>query len=344
MRHRWLLPVAIIGLLAVLVAACSNAAAPAPTAAPTAKPAAAAPTTASGPTAASAPATTPAAGAATTAPAPAASGVTVKIGSKNFTEQLVLGEMYAQYLESLGVKVDRKLNLGGTIVAHDALKAGEIDLYPEYTGTGLLAILKENTMSDPQAVYNEVAKQYKQQFNLVWLDQAPMNNTQALAVKKDFSQQKNLTTISQMVAMASQLTLAAVPDFPDREDGLVGLKKVYGDFQFKEIKIFDPGIKYKAFLDGQADVVLAFGTDGQISGYNLVLLKDDKGLWPPYHVAPVVRQDTLTKVPQIQQLNKIAPLLTDSVMQALNWKVDGPDKADPAKVAKDFLKSVGLVP
>ncbi len=336
MRNRGLLTMAALGVLVILVAACSSAAPTAPTTAPGASTAAAtSKPAATGPTAGPASASTT---------APTGAGVTVKIGSKNFTEQLILGEMYAQYLESLGVKVDRRLNLGGTAVAHDALRAGQIDLYPEYTGTGLLAILKEKTMADPQAVYNEVTRQYKQQFNLVWLDEAPMNNTQALAVTRQTSEQRNMTTISQMAAQASQVVLAAVPDFPEREDGLVGLKKTYGDLQFKDIKIFDPGIKYKAFLDGQADVVLAFGTDGQISGYDLVLLKDDKGLWPPYHVAPVVRQDTVDKVPQIKQLNRIAPLLTDAVMQALNWKVDGPDKADPARVAKDFLKSVGLTP
>ena len=317
MRSPVWLPMALLGLVVLAVACAGTPTPPAPTARPTA------------------------AGSPTSAPAP--STAPVKIGSKNFTEQLILGEMYALYLEAQGIKVQRSLNLGGTIVAHDALKAGSIDLYPEYTGTGLLAILKQPTMADPQAVYNEVAKQYKAQFNLVWMQQAPMNNTQALAVKKKLSQDKGITNISQMVAAAPQLILAAVPDFPEREDGLVGLKKVYGNFQFKEIKIFDPGIKYKAFLEDQADVVLAFGTDGQVSGYDLVILKDDKGLWPPYHVAPVVRQDALDKYPAIKQLDRIAPLLTDSVMQALNWKVDGPEKLDPPKVARDFLKSVGLI-
>jgi len=321
MKPRQWLVLAMIALLVPAVAACGTAGAPA---APTSKPSGAA--------------TSP-----TNAPASGGSGSVVRIGSKNFTEQLILGEMYAQLLEANGIKVQRKLNLGGTIVAHDALKNGDIDLYPEYTGTALLAILNEPTQSDPEKVYQEVAKQYKQQFNLAWLDQSPMNDTQALAVTKKLSDEKHLTTISQMVAMASQLVLAAVPDFPDRADGLVGLKKVYGDFNFKQIKIFDPGIKYQALLNGQADVVVAFGTDGPINGYNMVLLKDDKGLWPPYHVAPVVRQDALDKNPNIKVLNKLAPLLTTEVMQQLNWKVDGPDKADPATVAHDFLKSKALI-
>ena len=325
MFRRWLVALAAVALLVPIVAACSS-------------------TPTSGGSSAGSP-TGP-----TAAPSGKETGSTggskglVKVGSKNFTEQLILGEMYSQLLEANGFQVDRKLNLGGTAVAHEALKKGEIDLYPEYTGTGLLAILKEKAQSDPIAVYDIVSKQYKEQFNLVWLDQAPMNNSQALAVKKELSDQKNLTTISRMAEIASELVLAAVPDFPDREDGLVGLKRVYGDFQFKEVKIFDPGIKYKAFLDGEADVVLAFGTDGQINAYNLVILKDDKGLWPPYHVAPVVRQDALDKNPELAGiLNGLAPLLTNEVMQDLNWQVDGPDKKDPKDVARSFLTGKGLL-
>jgi osmoprotectant transport system substrate-binding protein len=271
-------------------------------------------------------------------------GDTIRIGSKNFTEQLILGNMYAQLLESRGMKVERVLNLGGTAEAHEALTGGTIDLYPEYTGTALVAILKERPRSDSQAVYSVVSKQYRERFKLVWLDQAPMNNSQALAVKRQFSEERSLTTISQMAAMASQLTLAAVPDFPERDDGLVGLKRVYGNFNFKEIHIFDPPAKYSAFLMGQANVVLAFGTDGEIKGHDLVVLADDKGLWPPYHVAPVVRQSVLEKHPNLTRiLNELAPLLTDDVMRTLNWRVDGPEKASPAKVAEDFLRGRGLI-
>ena len=268
----------------------------------------------------------------------------VVIGSKNFTEQLILGEMYAQLLEANDIPVERSLNLGSTQIAHESLTSGEIDLYPEYTGTGLLAILNMETMSDPDEVYRVVSQEYKDRWNLVWLDQSPMNNTQALAVKRQLSEEQNLTTISEMASMADQLVLAAVPDFEEREDGLVGLHRVYGDFTFKEIKVFEPGIKYQAFLDGEADVVLAFGTDGQIGGYDLVVLQDDKGLWPPYHVAPVVRQETLDAHPEIEGLlNDLSPLLTDEVMRDLNWQVDGPDSKEPADVARTFLEEHGLI-
>lgn len=271
-------------------------------------------------------------------------GGPIVIGSKNFTEQLILGEMYAQLLEAAGIKVERSLNLGGTAVAHEALVAGEIDIYPEYTGTGLLTILGMETMSDPDEVFTVVSEAYAEQFDLVWLDQTPMNNTQALAVKREFSEENDLTTISQMVEMAGELRLAAVPDFPERRDGLVGLKEVYGEFDFKEVIILDPGLKYQALINDDAEVVVAFGTDGQIAGYDLVVLEDDKGLWPPYHVAPVIRQETLDAYPQIADiLNELAPLLTSEVMADLNWKVDGDDAMEPEDVAREFLTENGLL-
>jgi osmoprotectant transport system substrate-binding protein len=271
-------------------------------------------------------------------------GGPVVIGSKNFTEQLILGEMYAQLLEAAGIEVERSLNLGGTAVAHEALLAGEIDMYPEYTGTGLLTILEMDTMSDPDEVFDVVKEAYAEQFDLVWLDQAPMNNTQALAVKREFSEENDLTTISEMVAMAGDLRLAAVPDFPERPDGLVGLKEVYADFDFKEVIILDPGLKYQALINDDAEVVVAFGTDGQIAGYDLVVLEDDKGLWPPYHVAPVIRQDTLDAYPQIADiLNELAPLLTSEVMADLNWQVDGDAAMEPEDVAREFLTENGLL-
>ncbi len=268
----------------------------------------------------------------------------ITVGSKNFTEQLILGEMYAQILESQGIEVERALNLGGTAVAHEALVNGEIDLYPEYTGTGLLTILEMETMSDPDEVYEIVRNEYAEQFDLVWLEQAPMNNSNAIAVTREFSEENDLTTISQLVEMADQITLAAVPDFPERPDGLVGLQEVYGDFEFEDIIILDPGLKYQAFLNGEADAVLAFGTDGQVAGYDLVILEDDQGLWPPYHVAPVIRQETLDACPGAATLlNAVQPLLTSDVMADLNWQVDGPDAREPEDVAHDFLVENGLI-
>jgi len=278
----------------------------------------------------------------------------VKIGSKNFTEALILGEMYAMLLEKAGIPNQTRLNLGGTAVAHEALLQGAIDLYPEYTGTGLTVILEtpiESVQATPvpagetidELVYQIVKDGYKEKFDLVWLDQAPFNNTQALAVKRAWAEEKGVKTISDLAKIAGETTIVAPSDFVERPDGLKGLQDFYG-MQFKDVLGVEPGIRYQAVEKGQADVVLAFGTDGQVAGYDLVLLEDDKGLWPPYHVAPVVRQQALDAYPGLADaLNAVAPLLTDEVMSGLNWQVDGPDKMDPDEVAAAFLKENGLI-
>jgi len=267
---------------------------------------------------------------------------TIRVGSKDFTEQFILGEMYALALENAGFKVERKLNLGGTPVAQQALESNEIDLYPEYTGTGLLTVLKQPVNSDPQAVYDTVAKMYLDTYNLVWLEPSQMNNTQALAMTQEGSEKFGIKTISDMAAKASELVMAGPPEFQEREDGLPGVKKVYGDFTLKEYKAIDPGLRYQALVDGQADVVVAFGTDGEIAAYNLVLLQDDKGLFPPYQVAPVVRKDVLDANPKIRDvLNGVTATLTNEVMQKLNYAVSG-EQREPADVAREFLQQQGL--
>ena len=267
----------------------------------------------------------------------------IRVASKDFTEQFILGEMYAQLLEANGFQVERKLNLGGTPVAQAALEANEIDLYPEYTGTGLLTVLKLPVNSDPVVVYNTVKDGYKTRYNLVWLDAAPMNNTQAVAMKRTRAAELGIVTISDMVAMASDLVMVGPPEFQEREDGLPGLREVYGNFQFKEYKSVDPGLRYQAINEGQADITVAFGTDGEIAAFDLVVLQDDKGLWPPYQVAPIIRQETLDANPKIAEiLNSLAPTLTDEVMQRLNFEVSGKQR-EPADVAREFLQQEGLL-
>lgn len=268
---------------------------------------------------------------------------TITVASKDFTEQFILGEMYAQLLENAGFTVERKLNLGGTPVAQQALLDGEIDVYPEYTGTGLLTVLKLGVMSDPQAVYDAVKQGYADQFSLVWLNPAPMNNTQALAMTKTRAAELGITTFSDMVANADQLVLIGPPEFAEREDGVPGLKRVYGDFEFADFLTVDPGLRYQALLNGEADVVVAFGTDGELAAYDLVSLIDDKGLYPPYQVAPVIRQAALDANPDVAAiLNALAPLLTDATMQRLNNEVSGNGR-EPADVAREFLVAQGLI-
>ncbi|NJR65826.1 MAG: quaternary ammonium transporter [Leptolyngbyaceae cyanobacterium CRU_2_3] len=261
----------------------------------------------------------------------------IKVGSKDFTEQFIIGEMYALVLEKAGFQVERKLNLGGTPVAQAALQSGEIDLYPEYTGTGLLTVLKLPVNSDPQQVFSTVSAEYKKQFSLTWLDPAPMNNTQGLAMTEAGSQKYGIRTISDMAKKASQLTLIGAPEFEVREDGLPGIKKKYGDFQLKSYKAVDSGLRYKGLVDGEADVTVAYGTDGEISAFKLVLLEDDKNLFPPYQIAPVVRQQILDTHPDVAKaLNSLAPKLTTEIMQRLNYEVSGKQR-EPDEVAKEFL-------
>ena len=268
---------------------------------------------------------------------------TVTVASKDFTEQFILGEMYSLMLEDAGYTVERKLNLGGTPVTHQALLDGEIDVYPEYTGTGLLTVLKLGVMSDPQAVYDEVKADYAEQFSLVWLDPAPMNNTQALAMTKERASELGITTFSDMVAHADELVLIGPPEFVEREDGIPGLKRVYGDFEFADILTVDPGLRYQALLNGEADVVVAFGTDGELAAYDLLSLADDQGLYPPYQVAPVIRQAVLDENGDIAEiLNSLAPLLTDSTMQRLNNEVSV-NVRETDEVAREFLVEEGLI-
>ena len=268
----------------------------------------------------------------------------VAIGSKNFTEELIIGEIYALVLEQQGFKVVRKLNLGGTEIAQAALVRGDIDLYPEYTGTALIDVLKLPMQHDAAAIYDTVKSAYEQKFQLTWLDPAPFNDSQGLATTKAIAAKYNLKTLSDLSRVASQLRLGSIPEFIKRPDALPGLQKAYGGFVFKDIKLFDIGLKYKALLSGAVDVVVAFTTEGALSANDLVVLVDDKHFWPTYQVAPVIRQSTLKAMPAIAtHLNKIAPNLSDATMRELNNMVDGTQKRDAADVAREFVKTHGLI-
>lgn len=267
----------------------------------------------------------------------------VKVGSKNFTEELILGEMYALLLERQGLAVERRLDLGSTQVAMAALARGDIDLYPEYTGTALLVVLKQAPMSDRAAVYDLVKREYAKRYDLTWLDPAPMNDTQALATAQETSAKLAMRTLSDCARLAPKLRLGAPHEFLERPDGLPGLVKAYGGFAFAKVVPVDIGLKYKALESGDVDVVVAFGTDGQIDADHLVVLEDDRRFFPPYSVAPVVRTQTLAAHPFIMNaLNHLAPLLTDAAMRKLNYDVDG-QKQEPSDVARTFLKTNSLL-
>jgi osmoprotectant transport system substrate-binding protein len=269
----------------------------------------------------------------------------ITVGSKDFTEEFIVAEMYAHLLENAGFEVNRSLNLGGTPVAHSAILSGDIDLYPEYTSTALLTVLNMDPIRDREQIVQTVRSEYEEQFNLTWLEPAPFNNTQALAMTQEKSDRFAIKTFSDLAAQAENLVLGGPAEFIEREDGLRALQQTYGGFQFQEVRQLGTGsLRYQALVDGQIDVVVAFGTDGQIDGLNLVLLEDDQDLYPVYQVAPVVRLDVLEENPQIADiLNPLAPLLTDEVMSGLNWQVDGPENREPAEVAENFLQQHGLL-
>ena len=268
---------------------------------------------------------------------------TVSVASKGFAEQFILGEMYALLLEDAGFTVERKGALGGTPVLHESLINDELDIYPEYTGTGLLTVLQMDVMSDPGEVFDTVAAEYDEQFSLVWLDPAPMNNTQALAMTEARAAELGISSFSDLAAQAGDLVLAGPPEFAEREDGLPGLQATYGGYEFSNYLAVDFGLRYPTLLSGDADVAVAFGTDGEIFANGLRVLEDDKGLYPPYQVAPVVRKAVLDDNPEIADaLNKVASLLDDATMQELNNRVTG-DGEEPEAVARDFLVSNGLL-
>jgi osmoprotectant transport system substrate-binding protein len=265
-----------------------------------------------------------------------------RIGSKNFTEQVILGELYAQALEARGVKVERKLNMGGTLIAHQALVSNEIDMYPEYTGTALANVLKAETMTDPDAVYRKVKQYYEQNLKLLWLKPTKINNTYVLVIRPDTAQQYHLKTLSDLAKVSKNLVLGAGPEFRNRKDGIPGLKATYG-IEWKEDRQLAIGLRYQALQAKQVDAIDGYATDGQISAMKLVKLVDDKHLWPPYFVAPVVRPQALKDFPLIEAtLDHISALLDDASMSEMNWRVDG-NKEEAKDVARDFLRKKGVL-
>lgn len=268
---------------------------------------------------------------------------TIVVGSKDFNEQLVVGNMVATMLEkNTKLKVERKLNLGGTNIAFEALKNGQVDVYVEYTGTGLVNIMKQPAISDSDKAYTAVKDYFDKNYALTWLKPMGFNNTYTLSVRKDTAEKYNLKTFSDLAKVSNTLTIGSTLEFNERQDGYPGIKKLY-NMNFKNVKPVNGGLRYTALINKDSDVIDAFSTDGLLKAFDLVVLKDDKNFFPPYYAAPVVRNDTLKKHPEIQTvLNKLAGQISDEEMREMNYKVDKLN-ADPAKVAEDFLKAKGLI-
>jgi osmoprotectant transport system substrate-binding protein len=263
----------------------------------------------------------------------------ITIGSKDFTENLIVSEVYADALENHGYKVNRKFNIGSSVI-HQAITSGQIDLYPEYTGTGLLTILKHSLVTDPKQVYDIVKSEYKTKFNIVWLNDSAANDSQGLVILKSVADQYGIKTISDLQKNADKIRFASQGEFDQRVDGLPALEKIYGTFKFKSDAIYDNSLKYQILSQNKADLAVAYTTEGQLVDPKYLVLGDDKHVWPPYNLAPIVRQSALDKNPDIENiLNQVSALIDTKTITALNAKVDV-DKQEYEEVAKNYYDSI----
>ncbi|MDY6863082.1 MAG: glycine betaine ABC transporter substrate-binding protein, partial [Thermodesulfobacteriota bacterium] len=267
----------------------------------------------------------------------------VIVASKNFTEQLILSELMAQLIqEKTSMTVVRRFGLGGTMICHSALVKGEIDIYAEYTGTGLTTILKKKVISDPDEVFETVGQEYLNRFNIKWLSPFGFNNTYTITVKEKDALIRRWEKISDLKGDAANLRAGFTSEFVERPDGYQGLRKTYG-FKFGIVRDIDPSLMYEALAGGEVDVICAFATDGRISAYKLKPLIDDRRFFPPYYAAPVIRNEVLKTHPEIKDaLAPLSGLLSNAVMQQLNYEVDG-KKRSPQEVVNEFLKSCDLL-
>jgi glycine betaine/choline ABC-type transport system substrate-binding protein len=262
----------------------------------------------------------------------------VVVGSKNFTEQVLLGEILAQRMEQEGMAVERKLNLGGTLLAHEALVGGSIDLYPEYTGTALTAVLKQPPFPDARAVYNAVRTAYRSRWQLTWSEPLGFNNTFAMMIRGETARREKLASLTD-AARSRAWRLGVGYEFKQRPDGLEGLVKTYGLRTAAEPVTMDLGLLYQALESGKVDLIAANSTDGLASARDVVILEDDRRYFPPYECAVVVRLETIDRFPQLAAvLSSLAGKLPDDVMRKLNCDVDGKHRS-VKEVAADFLRA-----
>jgi osmoprotectant transport system substrate-binding protein len=267
----------------------------------------------------------------------------IRIASKNFTESIIAAHMMADVVEADGIPVTRQIGLGGTGVIHQALISNQIDSYPEYTGTALLVQLKLPVESDPGAVFGKVKAEYELKFASTWLQPFGFNDTYALAMRRADAEKLGVRTMSDLAAKAATLTIGSTQEFLVRPDALPGVQKAY-ELKFKASRGMDPGLVYQAIASGAVDLISVFTTDARIKANDLVVLQDDKRFFPPYFLAPVVRQDALARAPGLAPaLAKLAGRFTEQEMIDLNAAVDI-DKKQPAEVSRQALKAKGIIP
>jgi len=265
------------------------------------------------------------------------------IGSKNFTEQAILGEILAQQIESrTNLKVERHFYLSGSYICQQALLAGRIDAYVEYTGTALTAILKDPVATDSQSVFQKVHDEYAKRFSLEVFPSLGFNNTFAIVVRGEDARSLHLFTISDLARVAPQWRPGFGYEFNERPDGYAGLARAYNLKFAAAPRIMDLGLLYRALLDHQVDVVAGNSTDGLLAVRDLVILADDKHYFPPYEAVPVVRPEILAAHPEIRAaVTALAGKISNADMQSLNYAVDGQHR-DPALVARSFLQSKAI--
>lgn len=268
----------------------------------------------------------------------------ITIGSKNYTEQLILGNVLSELIkDKTDLKVEEKLNLGGSQIAFSALKEGSIDLYAEYLGTGYVSILNiDEPNSNKEEVYNIVKERFSKDYNIEVLNPLGFNNTYAMAVTKETAEKYNLKTVSDLAKVANELVIGPTIEFPNREDGLIGLEKEY-NMKFKDIKAIDGSLRYTAVANNETQVIDAFTTDGLVEKMNLVILEDDKEFFPPYDAVTIIKEETLEKYPELREvIGLLDGVITEEKMRKLNYEVDI-NRKDVKEVAIEFLKSEGLL-
>lgn len=273
----------------------------------------------------------------------------ITVGSKNFTEQYVLGELYAQALAASGFDVEKKLDLGAAQIADQALQEGQIDLYPEYTGTALADVLpyeSENYPDTPAATYQKAKQLYAQRDSAAtMLKPAPFNNTYGIFVRKQVAEEQNLQTLADLAQASPDLTFVSFSEFQERSDGYPNMQESYPAFDFGDTFIVNSigGPIYRGVRQGEGEVGVGFTTDAQLASGDLVVMQDPKQIWPFYYPAPVVRSETLEKNPKMKEvLNEVSASLDAETMRRLNAEVDL-EQEDPDEVARKYLKEEGLL-
>lgn len=268
---------------------------------------------------------------------------TIAIGGKNYTEQLILVNIFSDLAEEYtDLNVERKLNLGGTLVAFNALKSNELDMYVDYTGTMLVNILNEDPIKDSETAYNQVQKEMKDRYNLKLLKPLGFNNTYTLAMMPEVAKKYNIESITDLKNNIDNFVSSPTLEFVNREDGLIGLSKEY-DIDFKNVKAMDGSIRYNALSKGDSQIIDAFSTDGLIKKFNLKILEDDKNFFVPYYACPLVNEETLEKYPELEDVfNMLAGKINEQDMIDLNYQVDELGKT-PEEVSRNFLIERNLI-